>query len=107
MSELISGKEALIALANGEEVEVRTQLVGNWVNLKDIYEYRIIDILENEHHDQFRLKPRTVNLNGVEVGYIYSSAWDRENPNKVTIEFNSESDARYFNNNALKIFNGV
>ena len=63
MSELISGKDALIALANGEEVECRAY-EKNWINAN------------NNHHPlslffddsfQFRLKPRTITINGVEV----------------------------------------
>lgn len=63
MSELISGKEALIALASGENVECRAY-EKNWINAN------------NKHHTlslffdvsfQFRLKPRTITLNGIEV----------------------------------------
>lgn len=63
MSELISGKEALIAIANGQEVECRAY-EKNWINAN------------NKHHPlslffddsfQFRLKPRTITLNGIEV----------------------------------------
>ena len=63
MSKLISGKEALIALANGEKVECRAY-EKNWINAN------------NKHHPlslffddsfQFRLKPRTITINGVEV----------------------------------------
>mgnify|MGYP003618976573 FL=1 len=63
MSKLISGKEALIALANGEEVECRAY-EKNWINAN------------NKHHPlslffddsfQFRLKPRTITINGIEV----------------------------------------
>ena len=58
-SKLISGKEALIALANGEDVECRAY-EHNWINV------------DNKHHHlslffddsfQFRLKPRTITLN--------------------------------------------
>ena len=61
MSELISGKEALIALANGQEVECRAY-EKNWINAN------------NKHHPlslffddsfQFRLKPRTITINGI------------------------------------------
>lgn len=101
MSELISGKEALIALANGEEVEY----------LEDDNKWHLIDkeivVISALIDCKLRLKPRTVNLNGVDVGQLYSSQWDRENPKKVTIEFNTEEEAHHFNNNALKIFNGV
>ena len=62
-SKLISGKDALIALANGEDVECRAY-EHNWINV------------DNKHHPlslffddsfQFRLKPRTITLNGIEV----------------------------------------
>ena len=63
MSKLISGKEALIALANGEDVECRAY-EKNWINAN------------NNHHPlslffddsfQFRLKPRTITINNIEV----------------------------------------
>ena len=63
MSKLISGKGALIALANGEGVECRAY-GKNWINAN------------NKHHPlslffddsfQFRLKPRTITINGIEV----------------------------------------
>ena len=62
-SKLISGKDALIALANGEDVECRAY-EHNWINV------------DNKHHPlslffddsfQFRLKPRTITINGIEV----------------------------------------
>ena len=63
MSKLISGKEALIALANGEKAECRAY-EKNWINAN------------NKHHPlslffddsfQFRLKPRIITINGIEV----------------------------------------
>ena len=63
MTNLISGKEALIALANGKEVQlcdymgvwsdagIRTHAIGLFLN--DCYE--------------FRLKPKTITINGIEV----------------------------------------
>lgn len=72
MSELISGKEALIALANGEDVELR--------NLKDTWYKEWTDyssfrfktwigfFIEGESNGyEFRIKPKTINLNGIEV----------------------------------------
>ena len=82
MSELISGKEALIALANGEEVECRAY-EKNWINAS------------NKHHPlslffddsfQFRLKPRTVNLNGVEVPSVKYVAHSGGNCVKISCE---------------------
>ena len=61
MSELISGKEALIALANGEEVQ---QWNGNifW----DIDSNWQVSVFFQEGR-KFRLKPRTITINNIEV----------------------------------------
>ena len=69
MSELISGKEALIALANGERLQYRfpdsiwmdftNNLNSSGSNLK------VVDLLND--YAAFRLKPRTIKLNGIEV----------------------------------------
>ena len=61
MSELISGKEALIALANGEEVEFYHNNCWSWVGEMIIIKHFVDDSF------QFRLKPRTITINGVEV----------------------------------------
>ena len=60
MSELISGKEALIALANGEDVEFDAgigtcHLAHKGLTLHCFDSYK------------FRLKPRTIIINGIEV----------------------------------------
>ena len=57
MSKLISGKEALIALANDQEVEYFDEKLGEWVYM---------DITHHFKRD-FRLKPRTIMINGIEV----------------------------------------
>jgi len=66
MSELISGKDALIALANGEEVEIKFNNTDGWhkVNKKDAYSF---EIFLDERGTKFRLKPRTITINGIEV----------------------------------------
>ena len=75
---LISGKEALIALANGEEVQIWN---GNiWWDVEGGYQIDVF--LKTER--KFRLKPRTITLNGIEVpapfepkvgeGYFYLNA---------------------------------
>ncbi len=61
MSEFISGKEALIALANGEEVEFFYRDVWD-----SIGEMIVIDHFMSDKF-KFRLKPRTITLNGIEV----------------------------------------
>ena len=62
MSKLISGKEALIALANGEEVEY---LYGTeW---ESVTGNQILITAITGDKFKFRLKPRTTTINGVEV----------------------------------------
>ena len=66
MSELISGKEALIALANGEDVECTITGKNEWT--KDVYGIQPYYFLGGGTGQfQFRLKPRTIKLNGIEV----------------------------------------
>lgn len=57
---LISGKEALIALANGEEVENFNG--GAWCSVDESSE--VGAFLSDR---KFRIKPRTITLNGIEV----------------------------------------
>lgn len=72
MSNLISGKEALIALANGEEVEYKTETSVWYFLNKEISSWRVSEILNsldsnNGSEYQFRLKPQTITINGIEV----------------------------------------
>lgn len=71
MSKLISGKEALIALANGEEVEYWCEndpsIQKRWTPIKALKEYKLSYFLENKPRFEFRLKPRTITINGIEV----------------------------------------
>lgn len=60
MSKLISGKEALIALANGEEVEYKS--INGWSDVKHLHAYEFLGVCP-----EFRLKPKTITLNGIEV----------------------------------------
>ena len=62
MSTLISGKEALIALANGDDVEF--YIANQWHSLAHS-RVPAKNILEDNY--QFRLKPRTITINGIEV----------------------------------------
>ena len=61
MSELISGKEALIALANGESVEFFYR--GVWDSIGEMI---VIDHFVSDRF-KFRLKPRTITINNIEV----------------------------------------
>ena len=62
MSELISGKDALIALANGDEVQIKCVKDDEWY---DSTLWTVGEILRWQ--GEFRLKPRTITINGVEV----------------------------------------
>ena len=66
MTNLISGKEALIALADGEEVEYidtsNTFKSLGWGNA-----FGLKTNLFFSDRFKFRLKPRTITLNGIEV----------------------------------------
>lgn len=69
MSELISGKEAKLAWANGEDVEFRILSSLNhkeWKNIYDASNGFSIQEFDAEEID-FRLKPRTITINGIEV----------------------------------------
>jgi len=59
---LISGKEALIALANGEEVQIESN--KQWVSVENCQVYQF---LYKNCDYKFRLAPRTININGIEV----------------------------------------
>ena len=65
MSKLISGKEALIALANGEEVECKNDVTG--MDWSDATGLLVKSFFDPTHMWEFRLKPRTITINGVEV----------------------------------------
>ena len=66
MSELISGKEALIALANGKEVEYWCEtdpsIQKRWTPIKALNEYKLSYFLENKPRFEFRIKPRIIKL---------------------------------------------
>ena len=62
MTNLISGKEALIALANGEEVELQALGDMSWY---DSTQWTVGELLCFK--GRFRLKPRTITINGIEV----------------------------------------
>ena len=57
---LISGKDALIALANGEDVEYTS--INGWNDVKHLHAYEFLSA-----GYEFRLKPRTITINGIEV----------------------------------------
>ena len=96
MSKLISGKEALIALANGEDVQLRN-LKDNWY--KEWTDYNSFKFktwigffIEGESSGyEFRLKPRTITINGVELNQCYSVAIDSTEL-KVSVVLRNKED---------------
>ena len=85
MSELISGKEALIALANGAEVEYKTtdNAGSKWHQAKMLTVNTIMNF--DDACILFRLKPRTITINGVE--YI-----DKQGAYEAFMEVYNEMD---------------
>lgn len=71
MSELISNKEALIALANGEEVEVshpHDKWYEDWESLNSSGgKFFLLYLLDETTGYKFRLKPRTIMIGNIEV----------------------------------------
>ena len=63
---LISGKEALIALANGDEVEWTHFSVGEWHKVPQ-KTAKLQYFLDDDLGWKFRLKPRTITISGIEV----------------------------------------
>ena len=65
MSELISGKSAYNLIGQGVEVQAHVEYEKGLLEWQDAKELPACDIL-NGNFD-FRLKPRTITLNGIEV----------------------------------------
>ena len=70
MSELISGKEALIALANGKNVE--SKKIGlvdrddiSWLDTSKTRQLTVLDFISGQWC--FRLKPKPIAINGIEA----------------------------------------
>ena len=65
MSELISGKEAKLAWANEKKLQIANTIVG-----EDFYDMddsnTTLNIFDLDFY-KFRLKPRTITINGIEV----------------------------------------
>ena len=68
---LISGKDALIALANGQEVEYWCEnfpsIQKKWKLIESLREHKLSDFFQDNPRFEFRLKPKTITLNGIEV----------------------------------------
>lgn len=102
MEILFDNKAAKLAWANGEFLQIKTNDV--WC---DLVESKVSLSIFDQPFVEFRVKPKTVKINGVECGLLISSSWENKNPNIVTLEFSSRNEAVEFQHNAMKIFNGV
>lgn len=60
---LISGKEALIALADGKTVEVKRIHDNEWQPAQIFG----VSVFTDSETTSFRLKPRTITINGIEM----------------------------------------
>ena len=83
MSELISGKEAYNLIGQGVEVQAHVEYEKGLLEWQDAKELPACDIL-NGHFD-FRLKPHTITINGVE--YI-----DKQGAYEAFMEVYNEMD---------------
>lgn len=63
MTKLLSGEEAKLAWANGEQLQVVHMTKKEWETLTDNYRLSVFD----DDSYVFRLKPRTITINGIEV----------------------------------------
>ena len=101
MSELISGKDALIALANGEEVQIESN--KQWVSVDNCQVYQF---LNRDCSYKFRLKPRTITLNGVELPKPLTAVFNTTHKTSVELDFETEQDAinfaKMFSNNFIE-----
>ena len=65
MSELISGKDAKLAWANGKKLQIANTIVGE--DFYDMDDSNItLNIFDLDFY-KFRLKPRTISINGIEM----------------------------------------
>lgn len=96
MSELISGKEALIALANGSVVQ--GDIGFGWIDI-DLNDDILLNSFITERNRngiavKFRLKPRTIEINGVEMNE--PRLIHKVGPLLLSLEFGSESECNVF-----------
>ena len=87
MSELISGKEAKLAWANGEALQFFNSQFSSTPEWKDLSGKESLNIFDAQYF-YFRLKPRTITLNGIEVpapDYIVDTPHDYDGTWEINI----------------------
>ena len=105
MSELISGKDALIALSNGTKPgEIEGKFAAGASQFEYVNMEGKTDLFVKYLHDGiFRIKPRTVTINGVELAPCYAVGIDHIK-NEASIQLNNNEDAVKLNNLLLSIY---
>lgn len=97
---LISGKEAKLAWANGEKLEYTSEALGGWF---DVNGGNTLDIFYRSDF-KFRLKPRTITINSIEVPSVRYIA--HSGGNCVKISCHCPEDARVINAALRQVFGG-
>lgn len=92
---MMTGKEALIALANGEEVEFKDGM-EKWENIKHHMNLDLSMFLTAPEWMKFRLKPRTITINGIELPKPSFTCHSTSNSNIIEIGFKTEQEAKEF-----------
>lgn len=98
---LISGKEALIALANGEEVETKKKDEITWSSIG----FFAVNIFKDEKWE-FRLKPRTITINGIEAPSIKKESAIYRSSDTVAIVCESFEEAELMCLALRQVFGG-
>lgn len=106
MSEFISGKDALIALLSGKDVQLLYDN-ENWDLIEDWKSWDVKTFLTNDDYGyKFRLKPRTITLNGVELPKPLTAVFNATHKTSVELDFETEQDAinfaKMFSNNFIE-----
>jgi hypothetical protein len=100
-------KDILIAIANGEQIQLK-DIIGNWFNVNN--SFVLAGILKEIYTpERYRIKPKTININGFEVPeplreapkigetyYVANTAAVRDMPGE-TYWVNDKADQKWLN----------
>lgn len=104
MSELISGKEAKLAWANGENIQIKPKVFNDgWL---DSCENNTLGMFDDGSLD-FRIKPKTITINGFEVPAPFEPKVDEEYYHLECGNFNGYAKRKLYVGNTLYIQFGV
>ena len=108
MSELISGKDVVLALLEGKDLlwkktewedDEKEPVCKSMWNIEELLTGKTVggEVVE------FYLKPRTITINGVELNQCYSVAIDYTK-NEVKVEFKNRNDAEALHDVISKLY---